>query len=77
MKSSGTSYLLWLGSLFGVAGLHRFYLGRPVTGALWLFTLFPLVAVSNDFVYGPVVRSQLTRASRKSRGASLNNSVKF
>lgn len=27
--------------------------------ALWLFTLFPLVAISNDFVYGPVVRSLL------------------
>jgi uncharacterized RDD family membrane protein YckC len=27
--------------------------------ALWLFTLFPLVAVSNDFVYGPLVRSLL------------------
>jgi uncharacterized RDD family membrane protein YckC len=26
---------------------------------LWLFTLFPLVAVSNDFVYGPLVRSLL------------------
>jgi uncharacterized RDD family membrane protein YckC len=27
--------------------------------ALWMFTLFPLVAVSNDFVYGPAVRSLL------------------
>lgn len=27
--------------------------------ALWMFTLFPLVVVSNDFVYGPAVRSLL------------------
>ncbi|MEQ8857731.1 MAG: RDD family protein [Pseudomonadales bacterium] len=27
--------------------------------ALWMFTLFPMVAVSNDFVYGAAVRSVL------------------
>lgn len=27
--------------------------------ALWMFTLFPLVAISNDFVYGAGVRSLL------------------
>jgi uncharacterized RDD family membrane protein YckC len=27
--------------------------------ALWLFTLFPIVAVANDFVYGPAVRGLL------------------
>jgi uncharacterized RDD family membrane protein YckC len=27
--------------------------------ALWLFTLFPMVAISNDIVYGPLVRSVL------------------
>jgi uncharacterized RDD family membrane protein YckC len=27
--------------------------------ALWLFTLFPMVAISNDMVYGPLVRSVL------------------
>lgn len=29
-------YLLWL---FGFTGAHRFYYGRPLTGALWFFTL--------------------------------------
>lgn len=27
--------------------------------ALWMFTLFPMVAISNDFVYGAAVRSVL------------------
>lgn len=28
-------YLLWI---FGFTGSHRFYYGKPVTGALWFFT---------------------------------------
>ena len=34
----GTSYLLWLGCLFGVSGLHRFYNRKIGTGILWLIT---------------------------------------
>jgi TM2 domain-containing membrane protein YozV len=37
--SKGLSFLLWLSCLFGVCGVHRFYLGRPVSGVLYLFTL--------------------------------------
>lgn len=37
-KGTGTAYALWLANLFGVAGLHRFYLGRPVSGVLYLLT---------------------------------------
>lgn len=44
MKSSGWAYLLWLPCLVGVCGLHRFYLGRYVTGTLWLFT-FGLIGI--------------------------------
>jgi hypothetical protein len=60
MKSSGTSYLLWLGSLFGVAGLHRFYLGRPVTGALWLVTwgLFGIGSVLDLFLIPGMTRDE-------------------
>ncbi len=35
------SHPLWLGYLFwifGFTGAHRFYYGRPLTGALWFFT---------------------------------------
>ena len=38
MYSSGVAYLLWLAGLVGLCGLHRFYLGKPWTGLLWLFT---------------------------------------
>jgi len=39
MKSLGWSYLLAaLGLVTPVAGIHRFYLGRPVSGVLYLLT---------------------------------------
>ncbi len=34
----GTAFLLWLGCVFGLAGIHRFYLGKPGTGILYLLT---------------------------------------
>jgi TM2 domain-containing membrane protein YozV len=37
-KDKTTAYLLWCAGLFGFTGLHRFYLGKPVTGLLWFFT---------------------------------------
>lgn len=37
-KGTGIAYVLWLANLFGIAGLHRFYLGRPVTGLLYVLT---------------------------------------
>jgi hypothetical protein len=36
MKSLLLTYLLWL--VGGLLGLHKFYLGRPVVGLLYLFT---------------------------------------
>ena len=38
MKSTGTSYLLWLLCFLGFCGIHRFYNGRIITGLIWLFT---------------------------------------
>ena len=38
MKSTPVTYLLWLAGGLGVLGLHRFYLGRWVTGIIWLLT---------------------------------------
>ncbi|MGC5583043.1 NINE protein [Ornithinimicrobium sp. W1665] len=36
-KDVGITYLLWL--LLGVLGAHKFYLGRPGMGVLYLLTL--------------------------------------
>jgi TM2 domain-containing membrane protein YozV len=38
VKSTVVTYLLWILGGFGVLGLHRFYLGRWVSGLIWLFT---------------------------------------
>jgi TM2 domain-containing membrane protein YozV len=38
VKSTPITYLLWLAGGLGVLGLHRFYLGRWITGLIWLFT---------------------------------------
>src|SRR5688572_29452615 len=37
--SKGLSFLLWMSCLFGICGFHRFYLGRPLSGVLYLFAL--------------------------------------
>ncbi len=33
--SKAIGYILWI---IGFTGSHRFYYGKPITGALWLFT---------------------------------------
>jgi TM2 domain-containing membrane protein YozV len=32
------AYVLWACGFLGFNGLHRFYMGRPVSGFIWLFT---------------------------------------
>lgn len=39
MKKTGVAYLLWFTYFLGLAGVHRFYAGKYVTGIIWLFTL--------------------------------------
>jgi len=36
--SAGVAFLLWLSCLLGLCGLHRFYLGKPISGFLYLVT---------------------------------------
>ena len=33
--SKTIGYLLWI---FGFTGAHRFYFGKPISGAIWFFT---------------------------------------
>ncbi len=58
MKSTAVTYLLWILGGFGVLGLHRFYLGRWVSGLIWLFTggVFVVGAIIDLFVIPEMVR---------------------
>ena len=38
MRSVGMAYLLWALTFVAVAGVHRFYAGRYITGFIWLLT---------------------------------------
>ncbi len=38
MPSLGMAYLFWAASFFGMAGLHRFYLGKFGSGLVYFFT---------------------------------------
>lgn len=37
-KSLGVAYLLWCLGFVGLAGLHRIYMGKPISGLVWLFS---------------------------------------
>jgi len=38
LNSKGISYLLWLGYVFGIAGIHRIYNKRYMSGVVWFCT---------------------------------------
>ena len=38
MKDKSLAYILWLICLVGFCGIHRMYLGKWITGILWLVT---------------------------------------
>lgn len=38
-KSSGASYAFWCLCLLGICGIHRFYMGKWVTGLIWFLTV--------------------------------------
>ena len=52
MKSVPVAYLLWFLGALGALGLHRFYLGRWITGLIWLVTggLFMIGAIIDLFL---------------------------
>lgn len=59
----GTAYLLWALCLFGVSGIHRFYLGRVGTGILWLCTwgLFGIGNIIDLFTIPGMVDAETSR----------------
>ena len=37
-KDKALAYILWFLCIFGFCGIHRFYMGRWLTGLIWLVT---------------------------------------
>ena len=64
MYSTRVAYLLWLGTFFGIAGLHRFYMGKVGTGILWLCT-FGLCGIGT--AYDAITMPQQIREARLQR----------
>lgn len=62
MRSLTVSYLLAALGFLGVSGVHRFYLGKPITGLIWFFTggLFMLGTIY-DLI---TMESQVREANR-------------
>lgn len=59
-KESGWAFLFWAACFVGVAGLHRFYLRRYVTGVIWLVTwgLFGIGQFIDLFLINGMVRDE-------------------
>ncbi len=62
MRSLTVSYLLAALGFLGISGVHRFYLGKPVTGVIWFLTggLFTLGTIY-DLI---TMESQVREANR-------------
>ena len=60
MRSTGTAYLLWSLWVLGLAGLHRFYLGKPISGLIWLLTwgLFGIGQIVDLFLIPEMVEQK-------------------
>ena len=64
MRSTPVAYLLWLFSFVGLAGLHRFYNGKWITGIIWLLTggLFLIGTIIDLFLIPSMVERSNMRA---------------
>ena len=80
MKSKGAAYLLWLLSIFGWLGFHRFYLGKIGSGILWILTggVFGIGSLIDLFTLGSKVEQYNTNQELKTiRAASLMATAKM
>ena len=65
-------YLFWI---LGLMGAHRFYFGKPLTGALWFFTGgLLLIGWIADFFFVP---SMANEASRRYRPGRVDHTVSW
>ena len=75
-KSKAPPHLLWLISIFGWLGIHRFYLGKIGTGIIWIFTggLFGIGSLIDLFTLGGKVEQYNTNQELKTiRTAAMAN----
>lgn len=74
-----TAYFLWALGFCGLCGLHRFYLGKPVSGLIWLFTFGGLGVL--QLVDGLLIPSMVSELNwrfdsrRYSRSPNVNVNV--
>lgn len=62
-RSVGLAYGLWALSLVLIAGLHRFYVGKYITGVIWLLTggLFGIGTIIDLFLVPGMVERKNRR----------------
>ena len=75
MRSKSTAFLLTLLGIIGIAGLQYFYLGKPMKGLLWLFTvgIFGFGTLIDIFTIGSAVETHNTKIELKQiRNNGLN-----
>ena len=72
MKNTGIAYLLWGLWIFGFAGIHRFYLGKPISGVIWLLTwgLFGIGQLFDLLLIPEMVESKNLRYTARLRKAA-------
>ena len=60
VKNTDRAYLLWCLSFLGFAGIHRFYLAKPISGLIWFVTwgLFGIGQLIDLFLIPSMVREQ-------------------
>ena len=77
MVKTKTAYLLWCFSFFSLAGIHRFYLGKPVSGCLYLGTLgfFGIGQFIDLFLIPGMVREQNLLHSSTDEAVSMPSTV--
>lgn len=76
-KSKGVAYLLWLISIFGWLGFHRFYLGKWGTGIFWILTgaLCGLGSIFDLFTLGSKVELYNEREENKQFRRDMRESL--
>lgn len=69
MKDKSLAYVLWLACLIGLFGIHRMYLGRWITGIIWLLTggLLLIGQIIDLFLIPGMVERENWEAERRNR----------